>query len=97
MYSIFPSYAVLDLRGFRLNVKSVQFASRILQCSINCIVGNKFNPHTSEKYQNVLHESYQINDKVYKSFNSKSKFNRKIPSTQLYFGRTPRNSNYADI
>ena len=59
IYSLIPSYAVLDLRGFgdtrfskfdRSNVKSIQFASRTVQCTINCIFTNKLK---SLKSQNI--------------------------------------------
>ena len=48
----------------------MQFASRIVQCSINCIFGSKLNPLKSLKYQK---ESYQINDYVFNT----TKFNKK--------------------
>ena len=80
-YSLFPSYTVLDLSGFadtrfsnfdKSNDKSVQFS--YVQCTIHCIFTDKLKSLKSKKYQNVRHESYQINDKVYKSTKLNQKY-----------------------
>ena len=60
--------------GDRSNVKSVQFVSRIIQCGINCIFYKKINSVKSHKYQNFLHDSYQINHKIYKGTNIYQKY-----------------------
>ena len=48
----------------------------------NCIFSKKNNALNSQKSQNFLHESYQINDKVYKSI----KLNRKYPVIKCILG-----------
>ena len=103
LYSLFSSYVVLDLRRLGdtrfykfnwSNVKSVQFASKTVQCRINFIFANKFKLLTCEKYPNILHESYQINNKVYKN----TKLNQNFRVTNMdQIGRKPRNSTYVDI